>query len=419
MALGSMLLSSTAACFLLASGIQLFVSTWRDFRSSLNVQWRRQSEQSRLRRAAQRLRMSGELHCQSDHGYHNNGPAWRMVEVIEIQDESVDCRSFFLADPNGEELPYFQPGQFVSVRPALGGSGRPTRCYSLSDAPNPNWWRITVKRLSSPDGLSDWLHNRVRVGDSLLLGGPYGEFVLDTSSNAPIIFLAAGIGITPLLSMLKHALTLAPARDIKLFFQIQDEDHWPFGQMIHAWQAACPKLQVVSYFSRIEPTGNKCLPSVEHDCVKAGKFEVDDVFRSGIDRAHGDYYLCGPVAWMQRLTDDLIAGGIPAAQIRSESFGGVAPVNESDTGDVQTWSLQFALSGLTIPSNTQSMSIWEAAHENGLELPSACHSGACGSCRMKLNSGRIKYRTEPTCTVSQDEVLTCIAQPLGDVILEA
>ena len=411
--------ASIAAGMLAVSASRCAQASWSAARRSVAARGLRGSLQSRLRREAQNARLASELNRQTA---STPNAAWRVVEVAEIVDESEDCRSLYLRDPNGAALDTFQPGQFVIVRPALGGSGQPTRCYSLSDSPGQPWWRITVKRQNAPssasprqrNGLSVWLHEHIDVGDYLLLNGPSGQFVIDTSATTPIVLMAAGIGITPIISMLKHVLETQPGRSIKVFFQVQDEQHWPFGRMLEKWQSERPALRVTNFFSRASH-----LPTLCHGRAMLGKFDADTIISALDAPQQHSVYMCGPDAWMSAHTGELINRGIPAAQIHSESFGGsTASGQQLDTALVAPWSLRFNKSGLTLPTSNERSTIWHAAKVNGLELPAACHTGACGSCRLKLKSGSVCYQQPPTAHCADDEVLACIAQPIGDVSVE-
>jgi ferredoxin-NADP reductase len=295
----------------------------------------------------------------------------------------------------------------------------------LSDAPGQPWWRISVKRQPNPAGhgstaaagsLSNWLHERIRVGDCLLVNGPCGEFVLDDAGRGPIVLMAAGIGITPLLSMLKHALHTHPARPVDVLFQVPDAEHWPFGETMHDWQASCSALSITSYFSRTLPADD-----VTHGQIQAGKFDAAAAIACVGGHAAASYYLCGPDPWMQTLVGQLTSLGTARQRIHYESFGG-GPASQPTTdaaSPIAPWSLSFARSGLHLATNSQSATIWGAASENGLKLPAVCHSGACGSCRLRLVSGQVQYRTPATCSLAEGEVLACITQPVGDVVVDA
>lgn len=409
--------ASLATGLLAASSSKLASAGWHTAISSLRARTLRGQEQRRLRREAQHARLASELRWQTA---ALPDAAWRVVEVMEIVDESADCRSFYLRDPSGDTLPKFQPGQFVAVRPALGGQGQPTRCYSLSDSPSQPWWRISVKRQAPSaasdqrTGLSLWLHQRIGVGDCLLVSGPSGQFKLDSLSTAPLAFLAAGIGITPIISMLKHVLETQPGRPMQVLFQAQDEEHWPFGRTLHAWQAPCDALQVSTYFSR-----STTLPAVQHGQVTSGKFDALTIASTIEQSSATQFYMCGPDAWTSSLTQGMIANNIPIDQMHFESFGGPSHSLPAQQTTVEPWSLHFTGSGVKLPISQEPTTIWQAAKRCGLELPAACHTGACGTCRLKLRAGHVNYASPPDASRSEGEVLACVAQPVGHVEIEA
>jgi len=148
-------------------------------------------------------------------------PGWREFRVVarEFEDASRTQCSFHLEPVDGAQLPPFLPGQYLTFSlpvvggdPGVAGAGRAlTRCYSLSDRPGSSSYRITVKRVPSPPGRPDLppgassshLHDRVHVGDVLTIKAPAGRFLIDASSDLPIVLVAGGIGVTPMMSMLR------------------------------------------------------------------------------------------------------------------------------------------------------------------------------------------------------------------------
>lgn len=383
----------------------------------------RASELHSLRQAAEIARLNSELHFGQPSLLN-----WRVMEVAEIVQESEDCRSFYLVDAYGQDLPDFRPGQYLMVRPALAGAYQTTRCYSLSSSPNPNYWRITVKLQPASEehwqrhregGLSQWLHHTIREGDCLLVGGPNGQFFLAEDCPRPLVLIAAGVGITPMTSMLRWSLENTPARPVSLFYQAKDLQHWPLGKCLHQWQQQFPNLQVATYFSRLQSQDipNDCLelPGI---CV-AGKFDYRDVTRA-LDAPSCEYFLCGPEAWMNRLRDGLISAGADNATIHWESFGGVANQPNPVAGSVgNPLSVRFEHSQINTQWSDPGQSLWELARENRVEIPSGCLRGVCGCCRVQLISGEVEYVREISVDLSENECLACVAKPKSPVVIDA
>ncbi len=412
--------TATVGC-LAASAGGLAVAGWRRAAGIWHEHRFHSQQRDQLRQEANRARMSALAQWQSRPSSDKDS-SWRVMEVLEVVDESDDVRSFYLGDPLGQApLPRFQPGQFLIVRPALGGSDLPARCYSLSDVPDQDWYRISVKRQSvtakGQASLSNWLHEHIRPGDCLLTAGPHGEFVLGeaAASATPLVFLAAGVGITPVLSMLKQVLLHDRTRPVSAYLQVQDTQHWPFGELIHGWASQCPSLQVTSYFSRLHADD---LPMISGGQVQAGKLDVHAIFRDQARSLDSHFYLCGPDAWMAATVDSLQECGVPAAHIHFESFtGGAATLAAPET--LTEWQIEFMRSGLTTELSTAATTVLDTASRLGINVPSACRAGACGSCKLKLRSGIVEYARKPACQYQADEVVSCVARPVGKIQIEA
>ncbi|MGO4423874.1 globin domain-containing protein, partial [Streptomyces sp. MCAF7] len=148
-----------------------------------------------------------------------DGDVWRQMEVAERHQESPDAVSLVLRRPDALPATAFLPGQYVSVRVELPDGGHQIRQYSLSTAPGQKTWRITVKREKSADGtvpdgeVSSWLHAHARPGDLLEVSLPAGDLVLP-DAGTPLLLASAGIGITPMLSMLDHLALAGSTRPI-------------------------------------------------------------------------------------------------------------------------------------------------------------------------------------------------------------
>lgn len=412
--------TATAAASFLAGGLgRIALAGWQRASTRLH-QYRFQGRlQTELRLQTERARMAGQAHWQST---QSAASPWRVMQVVEIADESHDVRSFYLQDPLlVSALPSYRAGQFLIVRPALGGADLPARCYSLSDAPGQDWFRISVKRQSTSTSqqysLSNWLHDHIRVGDCLLTSGPHGDFVVDETlpNDTPIALLCAGVGVTPILSMLKSLLMANPTRAVSVFCQVQDIEHWPFGDLIHSWGNQCPSLNAVTYFSRLAPDQ---LPTVASGLVQAGRADSATIYQTLPEPGLTHYYMCGPDAWMKSHEANLQQLGVPGNQIHWESFASNAAAENADES-IGDWELQFVRSGITIPQNNKPTTILQAAAEQGLNLPAACHSGVCGTCKLKLLKGAVKYARQPACSHQTDEVVACVAQAIGSVELDA
>ncbi len=376
-----------------------------------------------LSQSSQVARLTSQL------GNTNLSPAaiqWRILEVADVVQESIDCRSFYLVDPYGQPLPDFRPGQYIMVRPAMAGAYQATRCYSLSSSPDARYWRITVKHQATElepvrgtsGGLSAWLHRGIGKGDCLFVGGPSGQFYLPGESTGDIVLIAAGVGITPMASILRWSLEHTPYRKVTLLCQVKNREHWPLGQAMHQWQSDFASMQAHTFLSRAEEGEIESLASQLSGQFHAGK--LDGATAAGLaDNPNADYYMCGPDTWMEMIREQLVDGGVSPERIHWESFGSHATPSISESTEFDAHTIRFALSETESQWNDPDQSIWELAKANRIEIASGCLSGVCGSCRVKLISGQVQYDRQVGVELASGECLTCVAHPITDLVLEA
>jgi len=357
---------------------------------------------------------------------------WRKVRVDACRNESPDCRSFRLVPIDGEAFPNFRAGQSLLVGfpdPVTGK--RITRCYSLSGGPGESYYRITVKRV--PGGiLSNLLHDLVDVNDVIEIQPPRGTFHPSPDlQHQPLVLIAAGIGITPMLSMFLENLERSPARPIDIFYQLRTPGNAPFlnllRQSVHKLPPDLPtRLHV--HFS--QPDGYRLRPG-----DSLGRLSAQRIIACCGEQA-GEYMICGPEDFMTSIAQGLVAGGVSAERVHYESFGGKPkgvgaihvgdrPAIDSDeprsmrSPDVtRTHQVVFETSGREAVWTGAEESLLELAESIDLEVNSACRAGDCGACLVRLVHGSVTYPVAPTCDVQPGEVVACIARPQSDLRIE-
>lgn len=248
---------------------------------------------------------------------------FKQLRVIHREKESSNITSFYLATADGAPLPDFKPGQYITVRVAAPDGRTTMRNYSLSDRPGRDWFRISVKREVAPEAetpagyVSNLLHDTIGVGDTLEIAPPCGEFFLDVSERhpRPLVLLAAGVGITPIMSILLTALAVMPEREIVFIHGSLNEDVQAFEETVNSLAEQHPKLKIHYRYS---------------DPAKAGVIRTGNASTGFIDAAlvesfvparNADYYFCGPQPFMVGIYHDLLKWGIPSAQVHFEFFG--------------------------------------------------------------------------------------------------
>lgn len=245
---------------------------------------------------------------------------WRGFKVGRKVVESEEITSFYLQPADGGPLPGYRPGQYLSLRllvPQLGMMQ--PRQYSLSAAPGGSALRISVKREAgnnTPAGMvSNQLHDAVNVGDILDVAPPLGDFFLHEERSGPVVLISAGVGITPLLSMLEQLLQQNSPRSIRFLHACRHGGVHAFRQQLGNWSREYPQLQAHTWyeFPRTEDVSGR-------DYQQVGRMALNTVAADAV-LPDADYYLCGPLPFMQQQKAALLALGVDAARIHAEAFG--------------------------------------------------------------------------------------------------
>nr|WP_281268914.1 NO-inducible flavohemoprotein [Vogesella indigofera] len=243
---------------------------------------------------------------------------WRAFKVGRKVAESAEITSFYLQPADGGALPDYLPGQYVSVRLAVPALGMmQPRQYSLSAAPGGTALRISVKReggsASTPAGMvSNVLHDTIEAGALLDLAPPMGDFFLHQERSTPVVLISGGVGITPLLAMLEQLLQQDSPRQIRFLHACRDGSVHAFRQHVANLAAEYPQLHSAIYY---EAPRAEDQPGVHYHHAGRITLTADMIV------ADADYYLCGPLPFMQAQQQALLALGVDAARIHAEAFG--------------------------------------------------------------------------------------------------
>jgi ferredoxin-NADP reductase len=346
-------------------------------------------------------------------------PGTRPFRVSAVVDEALDCRSFYLVPEDGRPLPRFEPGQYLTFHLPVGDPGRPVvRCYSLSERPREDFYRVTVKRVRAPANRADlppgrasnYFHREVRPGSLLQVEAPQGAFFLDPTDGAPVVLIGGGIGVTPTLSM---ASALAYARDprpVFLFLGFRNGREHPFRTRLAELPADAPNIRLDVSYSRPLADDRQNLDYDHH-----GRVDAERLSRV-LPSSNFHYYVCGPAAMMQSLVPALLDWGVPPEHIQYEAFG-PASVNLGDQ-TAAPCDVQFARSGKLLRW-TGEMSLLELAEQGGIPLQAGCRAGSCGQCRVLLSAGSVTHAKKPGVELAEGECLACLARPQTDVVLDA
>jgi len=353
-------------------------------------------------------------------------PAWsgfRALRVVGVDPESVDVRSFRLAAPDGAALPAPRPGQFVTVRLRPGGEAGPAvvRNYSLSGPAGAGAYRISVKREAN-GAASTYLHTSVTEGTTLDVAAPRGTFVLDEDPG-PIVLLSAGIGATPLLSML-HALVAARSRrQVWWVHAARDGLHHPFALEVRELLGQLADARSHISYSRPRPSDKR-----GGDYTTEGRMTGALLRDLGLPAA-AHVYLCGPPAFMVDIAAAVTTIGVDPAAVHREIFGAGPPVNpgvvhhrrgraQGSTGDGAGPSVTFARSGLTVTWAASYGSVLDLAEDFDVPTRWSCRTGVCHTCETALMSGTVSYSPDPVDEPAEGSTLICCSQPSADLVLD-
>ncbi|MBB3605546.1 ferredoxin-NADP reductase/MOSC domain-containing protein YiiM [Mycolicibacterium sp. BK556] len=353
-------------------------------------------------------------------------PAWagfRPLKVTAIQDESRNVRSVLLADPDGTPLPKWLAGQSIVVRVSADPSGAPqVRNYSLSNEPGSAQYRIGVKR--EPFGtVSAYIHEHVSVGDLIEVAAPRGSFFLDDGSR-PVVLISAGVGVTPVLSMLHCVAARAPRRAIWWLHSARNSAEQAFATEAHDLLNRLPHSRFRIFYSSPSAADRE---GTDYD--RSGRLSAESLGELGLP-VESEVYVCGPEPFMDAVTDGLVAYGISTRSIHTERFGahaaitpGIAtatsrpphvPGGPAGTGP----NVQFARSALSAPWRPGDTSLLEFAEACDVPTRWSCRTGVCHTCETALLSGRVGYDPEPLEPPADGNILLCVATPAEDVVLD-
>jgi len=257
----------------------------------------------------------------ADYGWEG----YKSFIVSKKVQESDNITSFYLKAQDGSKLPMFSPGQYISIRVSIPGEQYLlNRQYSLTALPNEDYYRISVKREALeglPEGkVSNYLHNFVNEGNHLEVTAPAGDFTINIDDSAPIHFIAAGVGITPFMSMLHTLADSNSHRAISVIHAVQNEKLQAFHQELTELHEKLSNFNASFYYEE----GNV---SQKQNAFQYLSGRVNDDTLHQLDTT-GVYYICGPVPFMQYVVSTLYKLGISKEQVIYEFFGPSMKIKE-------------------------------------------------------------------------------------------
>jgi ferredoxin-NADP reductase len=329
-------------------------------------------------------------------------PAWRGFRPLRVSRkvrENGNVISLVLEPADGQPIAAALPGQFVVLR--LGPASAPAlmRSYSLSGDPGASYYRVSVKR-EAHGAAGAYIDDRLQVGDIVPTGAARGSFTLQPG-DTPVVLLSAGIGVTPVLAMLHALAAEASSREIWWLYGTRNGREHPFAVEARGLLATLPHCHSHICYSSPDPADR---PNVDFDAP--GRLNVRVL--KELDLPHnGDFYICGPSAFMGDLTAGLAALGVAPDRIHTEMFGagpsitpGVAastrrpphlPAGLPGSGVL----VSFARSGLSVRWGPTFRSLLELAEACDVPVRWSCRTGVCHTCETALVAGNGRIPAGP------------------------
>lgn len=352
----------------------------------------------------------------------NGRHAMRCVKVIQ---ETWDVRTFcFMAEQ--PVLFFFKPGQFVTLELEIDGL-QIMRSYTISSSPSiPYSISITVKRL--PGGkVSNWLHDNLKAGNELVVHGPVGNFNIMDYPADKVLLLSGGVGITPLMSMLRWFFDTNATVDVEFVHSARSPRDIIFHRELEHIFSRIPEFKLHIVTERSGELNESWAGYRGHLAQAMLELMVPDFLNREI-------FCCGPTPYMNAVKKLLRDNHFDMSHYHEESFAATpievqeevlenveqaeALAEEFDVADLL--SVQFSASGKSVriqPGET----VHSAAAKLGLHIPKACGMGICGTCRVPLSSGQVEMDHNGGITdedLAEGYILSCCSKPLGDVVVD-
>ena len=362
------------------------------------------------------------------HALHWKG--WRkfVLDSRVREDAEGEQHSYHLRPHDGKAIPAFKPGQYLTFKTTMPGESTPTvRCYSLSDAPREDHYRVTVKRVGPPPDrpdlppgkMSNYLADEAAEGEIVDLQAPNGDFCLDTAEDRPVVLIGGGIGMTPVLAMLNHLTESSGKRPVHFFYGVRHGGEHIFRDALR--EAAREHHEQVSLhvcYSRPREGVDERGRDYDHH----GRVSVD-LLREVLPDNNHDFYVCGPPAMMDTLPKALREWGVPRERVHTESFGPSSTdyreAQQLDPSKASGPTVTFRRSGVSAPWNTDAEDLLSFAAAEGVQIPGGCLRGDCGTCMVAIQSGEVEHNHEVNFPFEEGTCLACCCKPKSAVELDA
>lgn len=340
--------------------------------------------------------------------------------VLNCHEETPDTKTFRLGTAYGQVFDYL-PGQYITLSIVLSGQTH-KRSYSLASSPTRSKiLEIAVKRDPNGGLVSNWLNDHLKIGDTLNLKGPFGKFSCVDHATKKILFLAAGSGIVPIMSMLRWLADTEAYVDAILLLSFQTRYDIIYRDELNLIAAHHKNIKLFITLTK-EPLALNQWPGLTG---RVNEKMIDDLVPDLPERT---VYLCGPDAFMAACEKSLLQLKLPAGKLFCESFTVNSPVTSLDgsvlakpsRSKTGSYKVSFAKSGKTIVADGR-MTLLELTEKSGITIAHECRSGQCGECMIKCLEGKVEMTDQAEIDGFDRKkgwVYACCAYPASNVVLD-
>ncbi|MEQ1544321.1 iron-sulfur cluster-binding domain-containing protein [Methyloglobulus sp.] len=339
--------------------------------------------------------------------------------VLNSYNETSDTKTIQLGRLNGQAFDYL-PGQYITLSVVIEGKEY-KRSYSLASSPtHPGILEITVKRDANGGVVSNWLNDKLTIGDTLNVKGPFGKFSCAKNTPKKILFLAAGSGIVPIMSMLRWLADTKACVDVMLLLSFQTLYDIIYSEELNLIAAHHKNIRLFITLTK-ELYAPSQLPRL------TGRVNQNMLAGLVPDLTERTVYLCGPDVFMNTCKQNLLKLKLPAKQLICENFTVGVPAKPGDlqhdrslSSKIGSYQIQFAKSGKSVDADG-AMTLLELAEKSGVNIGHECRAGSCGECMVKCLNGKVDM-TERAEIDDIDRnkgwVYACCAYPSSNVVLD-
>jgi ferredoxin-NADP reductase len=304
-----------------------------------------------------------------------------------------------------------KPGQFLTFQWTIDGQ-RVRRSYTVSSSPvHENYVEITPKRMEN-GCVSVFLNERAKPGLTVEASGPYGRFYFDETLHKSIVLIAAGSGITPMISMLCYIDDLELATPVTLLYCVRTGADIIFENELARLTRSLPNFKYEACLSRPDPTWKG----------RSGRLTEEFVSQNVTDLDSPTFFLCGPKGFMDNARQILSTLGVNQDRILQESFGESKPTTESRPLEARPAATVVFMHSKKVCQPSTGSTLLDLAERNGVQIPYGCRQGLCGTCATRVLSGTVQMDVDAGLTAEQKNlgyVLPCVSRAEGTVVLAA